>query len=108
MTTLINLAKKIGIENQTTLRVILSNYETDKLFDTLPHFIINEENNDEHHIDLRIIPSSNLWELRYVKRGQEALLLVHGYDLRQTLINMIIDIILFRLSNQNFKCNNEF
>ena len=108
MTTLLNLANKIGIENQTTLRVILSNYETDKLFDTLPRFIINLDTNDEHHIDLRTLPSSNLWELRYVKRGQEALLLVHGYDLRQTLINMIIDIILFRIEHEDFKCNNEF
>ena len=108
MTTLINLAKKIGIENQSTLRVLLTNYETDKLFDTLPKFIINEETVEDHHLDLHIAPSSSMWELRYVKKGKEALLIVHGYELRQVLINMIIEIIRFRLDNDNYRCNNEF
>ncbi|MCH5166979.1 MAG: hypothetical protein J1F35_03715 [Erysipelotrichales bacterium] len=107
MTTLINIAEKIGKDNPA-IKVLLSNYSMDKLFDTLPKFIIDEEKMIEHHMDLRVIPSSSIYELRYVKKGHEALLLMHGPDLRQVLINIIIDIIEFRLNNKNFICNNEF
>ena len=102
-----NLAEKIGKDNPT-IKVLLNNYSMDKLFDTLPKFIIDEDKMVEHHFDLRVIPSSSIYELRYVKKGHEALLLLHGPDLRQVLINMIIEIIIFRLNNKNFKCNNEF
>lgn len=108
MTTLINIAQKIGIENKSTIRVILTNYETEKLFNALPRCIIDKKNGIEYHFNLNVVPSSSIYEIKYMKHGQESLIKVNGFDLRQLLINTILEIIEFRIKNKNYKCNNEF
>lgn len=108
MTTLLNLAENIGKENQITLKVILSNYSMDKLFDTLPKSIYDESNDIEYHMKLEVIPPTTVYEIKYTKKGQEDLMTEHGTDLRQLVINIILKIIDFRIKNKNYKCNNEF
>lgn len=107
MITLINIAKKIGIENQSSIRVILSNYSMDKLFDTLPKVITDESNSEKYIFDLKIYNLVS-YELRYIKNDKDSLFRLTGIDLRQVLINAIIEVIKLKLNFTKYRCNNEF
>lgn len=108
MTTLINLSQRIG-ENVSTLKIILSNYSMDKLYETLPKNIVDHSKSKTYFFNLRTNQYS-IWELNYQDITESRTLIsLTNTDLRTLLINTIIEIIKMRTTPSNtYRCNNEF